>query len=160
MGKFAEFCKGVTMGAFLLLLLAAGLVLGQDPFLPLRYHPGKELPPAAHHPSGVRQNRLVERQEQLPQACPPLDQRFLHETAPPLEEQIEEYIGDRQPLREGRPTERIHVLALVSAQERWEVGAATLEHDQLPIDNRASRQAAKHGQLGVAGRIDCARTPP
>ena len=36
MGKFAAFCKGATMGAFLLLLLAAGPVLGQDAFMPLQ----------------------------------------------------------------------------------------------------------------------------
>src|SRR5262249_51534312 len=54
----------------------------------------------------------------------------------------------------------IYLWALVSAQEPREVGAAVLERDQFSIDDRASRQAAKHGQLGVAGGIVCARTPP
>ena len=37
MGKFAEFCKGKTMGAFFLLLLHRSKLLGYDAFMTGRH---------------------------------------------------------------------------------------------------------------------------
>ena len=65
-----------------------------------------------------------------------------------VEEQIEAYIADRQPLVAGRRTEWIRMLALVSAWERREVGLAILKHDQAPIENRAGRQPASTAGSG------------
>jgi hypothetical protein len=110
MGKFAEFCKGKTMGAFLLLLLAAGLPLGHHSLVPLGDHPSEQFPAAAWDPVGVHQQRFRHPDQQLPQPRPPPGERFLQKGSPAQGEKIEEHVRDDRRGRSGPQ-------ALVSAQE-------------------------------------------
>jgi len=138
MGKFAEFCKGKTMGAFFPLLLATGQVLGHYSFMSLRHDARKERSPRTHDAVRIDEQRLVYARQQLLQALSALQQPLLEEGSPLDEEQIEKHIRDCRPRCAGRQPQRRGPVALVPAQKGG-VSPAVAQHDQFAIDHRARR---------------------
>jgi hypothetical protein len=101
MGTFAAFCKGETMGAFLLLPLRAGQVFCHDSLMAAGHHLREEVAAAANHSVRIRQEVIAGWAEQLTQAFPTLAKRSPQQGVSLVEEQIEDHIVHRHSLVDG-----------------------------------------------------------
>src|SRR5262249_501845 len=89
MGKFAELCKGKTMGAFFLLLLRPRKMFGHNALLALGHAPRVRRLPVAQDSLREPHVGRLERLTRVGQHLPPPDQRFVHQATPGVIQQIE-----------------------------------------------------------------------